>query len=91
LQHHERRNGSGYPKGLSDGYILIEARILAVADVFESMASHRPYRPTLGLQRAIDEIVKNRGTLYDAQVVDACLKLFLEKGFTFEESDTAKA
>jgi PAS domain S-box-containing protein/putative nucleotidyltransferase with HDIG domain len=84
LQHHERMDGSGYPSGLSGEAILREARILAVADVVEAMASHRPYRPALGLDQALEEITKNKGKLYDPEVVDACLKLFKEKGFKFE-------
>ena len=84
LQHHERMDGSGYPSGLSGEAILPEARILAVADVVEAMASHRPYRPALGLDQALEEITQNRGILYDPEVVDACLKLFKEKGFKFE-------
>ena len=82
-QHHERFNGSGYPRGLKGEEILLEARILAVADVFESMASHRPYRPTVGTDKAIEEISKNRGILYDPDVADACLGV-LAKGFKFE-------
>ena len=84
-QHHERADGSGYPRGLKGEEIIIEARILAVADVVESMASHRPYRPALGLNAALAEIENNKGTLYDANAVDACLKLFREKGFQLEE------
>ena len=84
LQHHERMNGSGYPSGLSGEDILLEARILSVADVVEAMASHRPYRPALGIDRALEEISQNRGVLYDTEVVDACLKLFTEKRFQFE-------
>jgi len=83
-QHHERMDGSGYPRKLKGEEICMEARILAVADVVEAMASHRPYRPTLGLDAAMAEIQKNRGTLYDNTVVDACLKLFREKGFKLE-------
>ncbi len=82
-QHHERINGSGYPNGELGEQIIQEARILAVADVVEAMISNRPYRPSLGLDKALDEISKNRGTLYDSQVVDACLKLFRER-YTFE-------
>jgi len=82
-QHHERMNGSGYPQGLSGSEILLEARILAVADVVEAMSSHRPYRPALAWQTAMAEISQNRGSLYDGQVVDACLKLFHDQGFTF--------
>ncbi len=84
LQHHERMDGSGYPKGMSGEDISLEARILAVADVVEAMASHRPYRPTVGIDKALEEILKNRGILYDTKVVDACLKLFAEKAFKFE-------
>lgn len=84
LQHHERLNGSGYPQGLKGDEICLEARILAVADVVEAMASHRPYRPGLGTDKALEEISRNRGILYDAQAVDVCLSLFREKGFTFE-------
>ncbi|MDO9229365.1 MAG: PAS domain S-box protein [Syntrophales bacterium] len=80
-QHHERINGAGYPQKLKGDDILIEARILAVADVVEAMASHRPYRPGLGIDAALEEIEKNRGVLYDDNVADACLKLFREKGF----------
>jgi HD-GYP domain-containing protein (c-di-GMP phosphodiesterase class II) len=86
-QHHERINGSGYPRGLTGSKILLDARILMVADVVESMASHRPYRAALGIQAALEEIEKNRGILYDADVVDACLRLFREKGFQLKESD----
>jgi len=81
LQHHERMDGSGYPGGLSGEDIIIEARILAVADVVEAMAFHRPYRPALGIKKALEEITKNKGIIYDSQVVDACLKLFTKKGF----------
>ena len=84
LQHHERMDGSGYPSGLSGKDITLEARILAVADIVEAMASHRPYRPALGLDKALKEITQNKGKLYDPEVVDACLKLFKEKGFKFE-------
>jgi PAS domain S-box-containing protein len=83
-QHHERMDGSGYPRNLKGGDILIEARILAVADVVESMASHRPYRPALGINTAMEEIQKNSGTLYDKAVADVCLRLFRERGFQFE-------
>jgi PAS domain S-box-containing protein len=81
-QHHERMDGSGYPRHLKGDGILMEARILAVADVVESMASHRPYRPALGIDAALEEISKNGGTLYDPAVVDACLKLFQEKRYS---------
>ena len=86
-QHHERMNGSGYPRNLKGDEILIESRILAVADVVEAMASHRPYRPTLGIEAAIEEIEKNKGILYDDTVVDACLKLFREKGYQLQETE----
>ena len=78
LQHHERLDGSGYPNGLTGDDILIEARILAVADTVESMASHRPYRPELGIKMALEEIMQKRGKLYDENVVDACITLFNE-------------
>jgi len=84
LQHHERLDGSGYPQGLSDEEIMLEARILAVADVVEAMASYRPYRPARGLDKALEEISQNRGVLYDTEVVDVCLKLFTEKRFKLE-------
>ena len=80
-QHHERINGSGYPRNLKVDEILLESRILAVADVVEAMASHRPYRASLGIDAALEEIEKNKGILYDADVADACLKLFREKGY----------
>jgi len=80
-QHHERLDGSGYPQGLKDGEILLEARIIGVADVVEAMSSHRPYRPALGTDKALEEISQNKGILYDPEVVDICLKLFREKGF----------
>lgn len=83
LQHHERIDGSGYPQGLKGEQIILEARILCVADVVEAMHSHRPYRPGLGLESALGEIWKGRGTLYDSAVVDACLKLFREAKFQF--------
>ena len=78
LQHHERLNGSGYPQGLKGEEILLEARILGVADVMEAMCSHRPYRAALGLAETLDELTRNRGILYDAAVVDTCLKLYGE-------------
>jgi putative nucleotidyltransferase with HDIG domain len=83
LQHHERIDGSGYPDGLMGKDIMIEARILAVADVMEAMSSHRPYRPSLGIEKALQEISQNRGKLYDPEVVDTCIKLFREKAFAF--------
>jgi len=83
-QHHERMDGSGYPRKLKGDDILMEARILAVADVVEAMASHRPYRPGLGIDAALNEIEKNRGIFYDSAVADACLRLFREKGFKLE-------
>ena len=80
-QHHERLDGSGYPRNLKGDEILIEARIMAVADVVEAMASHRPYRASLGIEAALEEIEKNKGILYDNTVADACLRLFREKGY----------
>jgi PAS domain S-box-containing protein/putative nucleotidyltransferase with HDIG domain len=85
LQHHERMDGSGYPKGLSGPDMLIQARILAVADVVEAMSSHRPYRPGLGIENALKEIGQNKSILYDPAIVDICLKLFTQKGFEFEQ------
>lgn len=84
LQHQERLNGSGYPHHLKGETILLEARIIAVADTVEAMSSHRPYRPALGIDAALDEIAKKKGILYDPQVVDACIRLFKEKGFKFK-------
>jgi PAS domain S-box-containing protein/putative nucleotidyltransferase with HDIG domain len=84
LQHHERLDGSGYPQGLAGQDILPEARILALADVVEAMSSHRPYRPALGIEKALEEISQNRGILYDPEVVDMCIKLIKEKGFHFD-------
>ena len=85
LQHHERLDGSGYPRQLKDGEIIPEARIMAVADVVEAMSSHRPYRPSLGLDAALREIAKNSGRIYDAQVADACLRLFRDKGYVLPD------
>lgn len=76
LQHHERMDGSGYPQGLKGDDILLAARIIGVADVLEAMSAHRPYRPALGMEAAMDEIVKNRGVLYDPNVVDTCLGIY---------------
>jgi HD-GYP domain-containing protein (c-di-GMP phosphodiesterase class II) len=84
FQHHERMDGSGYPRNLKGNEILMEARIMAVADVVEAMASYRPYRPGLGIDAALNEIEKNSGISYDAAVADACLRLFREKGFKLE-------
>ncbi|HPQ67502.1 MAG TPA: response regulator [bacterium] len=83
LQHHERMDGSGYPQGLVGEEICLEARILAVADVVEAMAHHRPYRPALGIGRALDEIAKNKDRFYDPNVAESCHRLFYNKGFTF--------
>jgi putative nucleotidyltransferase with HDIG domain len=82
-QHHERLNGSGYPSGLVGNSIIPEAKILAVADVVEAIASHRPYRPALGIDKALEEISTRKNILYDAEVVDSCLKIFRE-GFKFK-------
>lgn len=79
LQHHERLDGSGYPQGLEGDAISLDSRIVAVADVLDAMVSHRPYRPGLGKDRAFAELVRGRGTLYDAQVVDACLRLYRDR------------
>jgi PAS domain S-box-containing protein/putative nucleotidyltransferase with HDIG domain len=84
LQHHERLNGSGYPRGLCGDQICLEARILAVADTVEALISHRPYRASPGTQLALWEIEENRGVLYDEEVADACLRLFRDRAFQFE-------
>ena len=81
LQHHERIDGSGYPQGLKGESILLEARIMAVADIVEAMSSHRPYRAALGIETALTEIERGCGTSYDPAVVDACLRMFREKGY----------
>ena len=85
IQHHERLDGSGYPSGLKGDQSALEARILAVADVVEAMASHRPYRPALGIDRALNEVSGNRGRLYDTEVVDACLSVFASGAFRFAD------
>ena len=90
LQHHERINGSGYPNGLKNKEILLEAKVISVADVVEAMSSHRPYRAALGIDAALEEIGKNRGILYDPEVVDVCLNLFQEKGFEFNPAGTPR-
>jgi len=87
LQHHERINGSGYPSGLTGNQILIEARILAVADVVEAIASHRPYRAALGITHALDEISNKSDILFDPDPVEVCLNLFKEKGFRFNADE----
>ncbi len=83
-QHHERLDGSGYPLGLAGDQILLGARVLAVADVVEAMASHRPYRPALGIDQAIDEVTRQRGKAFDPSVVDAFVRLHNEKGYMVE-------
>lgn len=83
LHHHEKIDGSGYPDGIAGDAIMMESRIICVADVVEAMSSHRPYRATLGLEAALEEIALNRGICYDPQVVDACLRLFAEDKFRF--------
>ena len=85
LQHHERLDGSGYPNNLKGEEICLEAKILSVADVVEAMGSHRPYRPALGIDKALEEITTNKGKLYDPDIVDACIRLFTDKGFKFTE------
>jgi len=85
-QHHERLDGSGYPQGLKGDQILLESRILAVADVVEAMSSHRPYRPGLGIDAALAQIKQEVGTKLDAQVVDACERVFREQGFSFSKT-----
>ncbi|UCF70761.1 MAG: PAS domain S-box protein [candidate division WOR-3 bacterium] len=83
LQHHERMNGTGYPSGTKGSAIMLEARILAVADVVESMMAHRPYRPALGREKAINELTKNKKNLYDTRVVNTCLKILKDRKFRF--------
>jgi HD-GYP domain-containing protein (c-di-GMP phosphodiesterase class II) len=85
LQHHERLDGSGYPQGLSGDDILMEARILAVADVVEAMSLGRSYRDGLGIAKALQDISWNKGILYDTKAVDACLRLFTERGYRFHD------
>ena len=85
-QHHERMDGSGYPRNLKGEEIIMEARIMAVADVVEAMASHRPHRPGLGIDVALEEIEKNRGILYDDAAVEACLRLFRKRGYQLKET-----
>lgn len=84
-QHHERMDGSGYPRGLKGDEILPEARVLAVADVIESMAAHRPYRPALGLDVAVAEVERGKGTLYDTEVVDAILRMIREQAYVLPQ------
>lgn len=86
-QHHERMDGSGYPMGICGDDILIESRIVAVADSVEAMASHRPYRPAMGIEKALEMIISEKGKLFDSQVVDACVDLFESKGFQFPQDD----
>ncbi len=83
LQHHERVDGSGYPNGVRGSGLTLEARIIAVADVLDALISHRPYRPSLGLDTALAKIVENRDILFDANVVDACLRLFMQGSHTY--------
>ncbi len=85
LQHHERLDGSGYPNGLKGDEILLEARVIYVADVVEAMSSHRPYRPAMGIKKALEELDKNKGILYDENIVNTCIKLFNEDNFKFEK------
>lgn len=85
-QHHERMDGSGYPHGLKGTEILLEARILAVADTVEAMASHRPYRPGLGIEAALAEIEGGAGKLFDSEVVQICLRLFRQQGYQFSQA-----
>jgi putative nucleotidyltransferase with HDIG domain len=85
LQHHERLDGSGYPNHLTNGEITVNARILGVADVVEAINSHRPYRPSLGIDKALEEISDKSNVLYDPDVVDSCLRLFTVKNFKFSE------
>ncbi len=88
LQHHERIDGSGYPNGLLGEKVLVEAKIIGVADVVEAMASHRPYRAAIGMDKALNELSQGRGVTYEQEVVDACLLLFNDKGFSFDSVGT---
>ena len=88
VQHHERLDGRGYPDGLKGDAIILEARILAVSDVVEAMSSHRPYRAALGIDKALDEIVRGTGVGYDTKAADACVTLFREQKFAFDEGGT---
>jgi len=89
LEHHERLDGSGYPRGLRGDDLLLGSRIIAVADVVEAMAAHRPYRPALGIDAALAQVTADRGALLDADAVDACLRLFREQGFVLTSADDA--
>ena len=89
FQHHERVDGSGYPRGLKGDQILLEARILAVSDIVEAMSFDRPCRPSLGINNALENIARSSGTYYDAEVVRVCRSVFMEKGFTFAESSSS--
>ncbi|MEW6646662.1 MAG: HD domain-containing phosphohydrolase [Pseudomonadota bacterium] len=84
LQHHEMLDGSGYPSGLKDGAILPEAQVIGIAGMIEAMSAHRPYRPALGVAAALEELVRHRGVKFDAQLVDACLRLFQARGYRLE-------
>ncbi|HPR17238.1 MAG TPA: response regulator [Candidatus Cloacimonadota bacterium] len=86
LQHHEKLDGSGYPMQISSSEIILEARIIGVADVVEAMSSHRPYRPSRGMDIALEEIIQNNGTFYDPQVVDACINVIINNKFSFSEN-----
>jgi PAS domain S-box-containing protein/putative nucleotidyltransferase with HDIG domain len=86
-QHHERMDGSGYPLGISGEDILMESRIIAVADSVEAMASHRPYRPALGIEKALEMILNEKGKSYDSQIVDACVALFKNRDFQFPQDN----
>jgi HD-GYP domain-containing protein (c-di-GMP phosphodiesterase class II) len=91
LQHHERLDGSGYPSGLKGDDIRVEARILGVADVVDAIASHRPYRPALGIDAALEELQTQQGVLYDEAVVKACWRLFRERAFTLNGDEPQPA
>ncbi len=85
-QHHERIDGSGYPRGLKGNEILKESCIIAVADVVEAMASHRPYRASLGLEAALNEINEKKGKAFDTDVVNACIELLTQDGYAFDSN-----
>ena len=90
-EHHEHVDGSGYPQGLKTDEIVLEARIICVADVIEAMSSHRPYRAILGMDEAVKEITENAGVLYDRDVVRACREVICEKGFDFNQSTSRES
>jgi len=88
LQHHEKLDGSGYPEGITGEEMLYEAKILCVADVVEAMSSHRPYRPALGVDTALEEISDKKGQLFDSRIVDACIRVFEKRNYSIEDLES---